>query len=167
MKKLAFIFAALLMFQFSIASESDEQTDQQLENLDKSEVKDDYWANQLKTKYNLTDEQVTKLQTSSISRPQMAMVAELAQKSNKSIDDVLRMRIEDKMGWGKIAKELGLHPKTIGQSVSQMRREAKAERRKMNDKNREEKQSRREDRQEKNNSRGGGNGAGKNDKKDK
>ena len=167
MKNLAFIFVALLMFQLSHAVENDEQTDKQLESLSKSEVANNYWANQLKTKYNLTDEQVTKLQTSSISKTQMAMVAELAQKSNKSIDDVLKMRIDDKMGWGKIAKELGLHPKTIGQSVSQMRRETKEERRKMNGNAREDKQQSREDRKEKHDGRGGGNNAGKNDKKDK
>ncbi len=52
MKNLAFIFVALLMFQLSHAVENDEQTDKQLESLSKSEVANNYWANQLKTKYN-------------------------------------------------------------------------------------------------------------------
>lgn len=164
MKNLVLMLTLIVSFQVSNAKDSDEATDDQLAKIEKSETSDEYWVTKLKTKYNLTDEQVTKLQTSSISKPQMAMVAELAQKSNKSIDEILKMRIDEKMGWGKIAKELGLPPKTIGQSVSQMRHEAKDERLKHNRNEREEKHKERDEKREK---RSQGGGSDKHDKKDK
>ncbi len=34
----------------------------------------------------------------------------LAEKSGKTVDEILAMKTEDKMGWGKITKELGLKP---------------------------------------------------------
>lgn len=85
------------------------------------------WLAGIKTQYKLTDAQVQTLKDSGISYPQMAMTAGLADKSGKSIDEVLKMRTESKMGWGKIAKELGVAPKEIGQSVASLRHEIRAE----------------------------------------
>ncbi len=79
------------------------------------------WTSTLKEKYNLTDDQIKSLTESGVSHPQMAMAAELAKQSNKSIDEVLKMRTEQKMGWGAIAKELGVKPGSLGHSVSEMR----------------------------------------------
>ena len=55
--------------------------------------------------------------------PQMAKVNQLALKADKPLEDVIKMRTEDKMGWGKIAKELGVHPSELGHSVSSLRHE--------------------------------------------
>lgn len=85
------------------------------------------WLGALKTEYKLTDEQIKQLKDSGLSYPQMAMTSRLAEKSGKPIDEVLKMRTEQKMGWGKIAKELGVAPKEIGQSVASVRHEMNAE----------------------------------------
>jgi len=79
------------------------------------------WSASLKTKFNLTDEQIKTMQSQGMNFPQMAITAGLAQKSGKTIDEVTKMRTEGKMGWGAIAKELGVAPKEIGQSVREMR----------------------------------------------
>lgn len=79
------------------------------------------WSASLKAKFNLTDEQIKTMQSQGMNYPQMAITASLAQKSGKTIDEVTKMRTEGKMGWGAIAKELGVPPKEIGQSVREMR----------------------------------------------
>ncbi len=85
------------------------------------------WNNTLKTEYKLTDAQIKTMQDKGLTNPQMAMAAALSEKSGKTLDEVLKMRTEDKMGWGKIAKELGVPPQEIGQSVARARHEMRAE----------------------------------------
>lgn len=84
----------------------------------------------LQKKYNLTDAQVQTLNDSKLPDSQKAQVAQLAKSSGKSIEEVLKMRTEDKMGWGKIAKTLGVHPGELGKAVSEMKKERNAERKK-------------------------------------
>ncbi|MCM2281666.1 MAG: hypothetical protein NDI61_07450 [Bdellovibrionaceae bacterium] len=97
------------------------------DELDKEETelaettKGETFNTQLKEKYQLTDDQVKKMTDAGMNRPHMVMTSQLAQSSGKTIDDVMKMRLEQKMGWGKIAKELGLHPSEIGKSVSSFR----------------------------------------------
>ncbi|UOF01271.1 hypothetical protein [Bdellovibrio reynosensis] len=85
-------------------------------------TKPDYEA-RLKEKYSLTDEQLQAMKDSKISESQFAVVGALSKASGKTVDEILKMRTEDKMGWGKIAKELGVAPKEIGQAVSGMHRQ--------------------------------------------
>jgi len=99
------------------------------------------FTNRLKEKYSLTDEQIKAMQDKGLTNPQMAMAAQLSQTSGKPLDDVLKMRTEDKMGWGKIAKELGVHPGEIGKSVSSMRHD-------LNEKRKEDRQLAKENRKE-------------------
>lgn len=103
---------------FSFADEDDlekeESASEQVRNSPK-------WTGILKEEYHLSDEQIVKMKDSGIANPQMAMIARLAEKSGKTIDEVLKMRIEGKMGWGQIAKELGVSPKEIGQAVANTR----------------------------------------------
>jgi hypothetical protein len=101
------------------------------------------WQSALKTQYKITDEQIKLMQEKGLSYPQMAMASSLAEKSGKSLDDVLKMRTEEKMGWGKIAKELGVPPKEIGQSVASVRHEIRDEKRETKE---ERKQAKREER---------------------
>ncbi len=86
-------------------------------------------ANTLQSRYQLTDAELKQINDSSVSEPQREMVANLARKSGKSVDEVLKMRIEQKMGWGKIAKELGVDPKEMGQAVSDSHHMDKSEKR--------------------------------------
>jgi hypothetical protein len=101
------------------------------------------WQSTLKTQYHLTDEQIKSMQDQGLSFPQMAMTSALAEKSGKPLADVLKMRTEDKMGWGKIANELGVEPKEIGQSVAAVRHEMRDEKRALKE---EKKQNKREER---------------------
>jgi hypothetical protein len=122
----ALIFLALAASPAVLFAETDElaKEETKLEEAAKSET----FTTELKEKYTLTDEQVTKMQDAGLTRPQMAMAAQLAQTSGKPLDDVLKMRTEQKMGWGKIAKELGVKPSEIGHAVSSLRHEVNEER---------------------------------------
>jgi hypothetical protein len=102
------------------------------------------WSDALKTQHKLTDEQIQTMKSKGLTYPQMAMVSSLSEKSGKSIDDVLKMRTEDKMGWGKIAKELGVPPKEIGQSVASLRHEIRDEKRAEKQEKRDERMARKE-----------------------
>jgi hypothetical protein len=106
------------------------------------------WLTTLKDQHHLTDEQIKAMKDKGIAYPQMAMVATLSEKSGKSIDDILKMRTEQKMGWGKIAKELGVPPKELGHSVAEMRHEMHEEKRAERDEKKEEKRQERLDRKE-------------------
>ena len=81
------------------------------------------WVPALKEKYNLTDEQIKTMQDKGLNKPHMAFTAQLAKSSGKSIDEVIKMRQDQKMGWGKIAKELGVSPGELGGAVAGMRKD--------------------------------------------
>ena len=44
-------------------------------------------------------------------------VSRLAELSGKTKEEILKMRTEQKMGWGAIAKALGVPPKELGQAI--------------------------------------------------
>lgn len=81
------------------------------------------WVPALKEKYSLTDEQIKTMQDKGLNKPHMAFTAQLAKSSGKSIDEIIKMRQEQKMGWGKIAKELGVAPAELGGAVAGMRKD--------------------------------------------
>lgn len=83
-------------------------------------TKTDY-VDRVKEKYDLTDEQMKAMEDSKISKAQYAVVGAFAKESGKSVEEILKMRSEG--GWGKVAKELGLEPKLIGQSIAAMHRQ--------------------------------------------
>lgn len=95
------------------------------------------WNDSIQKKYNLTNEQMKLLTDSQLPEPQLAMAAQLAKTSNKSLEEILKMRAESKNGWGKIAKELGVNPKELGQAVSELKRARNEERKKLKDEKRE------------------------------
>jgi hypothetical protein len=88
------------------------------------------WSTLMQKKYNLTDAQVKALADSKLPESEQVKVAQLAKSGGKTVDEVLKMRTEDKMGWGKIAKTLGVHPGELGRAVSDLRKEQNAERKK-------------------------------------
>lgn len=79
--------------------------------------KPEYYST-LQTEYKLTDDQIKSMTDKGLKGHDQVRVARLASKSGKTLDDVMKMRLEQKMGWGKIAKELGVDSKEIGQAVS-------------------------------------------------
>lgn len=152
--------AALLIFftaQANLAqTEATPDVDQEAAQIEEIKTKDEVWNQQLKEKYALTDEQIKTLHASGLSYPHLAMVAQLSKSSEKPLEDVLKMRTEQKMGWGKIAKELGVHPREIGQSVRDLKhaiRDQRKEERKIaraeKKEKTEEKRAQREEKREK------------------
>lgn len=107
------------------------------------------WAESLKENFSLTDAQIKSYQENGLQYPQIAMAAQLAKKSGKSIDEVIKMRTENRKDWGQIAKDLGVPPEEIGKGVKEIRanvrnkrmaeRKARHEeqKKKLNDKNAE------------------------------
>ena len=77
----------------------------------------------LQAKYNLSPEQMKSLTDSNLPESQFSKVAQLSKSSGKTIDEVLNMRTEQKMGWGKIAKTLGVHPGELGRGNSDLKKE--------------------------------------------
>lgn len=80
------------------------------------------WTEQVKAKYNLTDAQVKSLTDAGLQGPQMAKAAAFAEASKQPLDKIIQMRTQDGMGWGKIAKTLGIPANTAGKAVSGLRR---------------------------------------------
>jgi hypothetical protein len=126
----------------------------EVQQVEETEAKDPQpkatWATEVQKKYSLTPEQMASLDKSGLSGPQLAFAAEAAKASGKTIDEVIQMRTGDKMGWGEIAKKLGLPPGSLGKSAAAVRHDMKAARseakqEKMKEK-RAEKQAAREER---------------------
>ncbi len=80
------------------------------------------WNAEVQKKYNLTDAQMESMTSKGMKGPELAKVAQLAESSKKPISEIVSMRTEQKMGWGKIAKTLGVTPKELGQAVAGMHR---------------------------------------------
>src|SRR6516164_3779180 len=74
---------------------------------------DDDYLNSIKDNYELSDEQMTVLKNSGLPDPQIGMVAQLAKSSGKDLEEIIKMKTESNMGWGEIAKQLGVNPKDI------------------------------------------------------
>jgi hypothetical protein len=88
-----------------------------------AEVKPLAWNELIQKKYNLTDAQMQTLTDAKLNETHSVRVAHLAQLSNKSIEEVLKMRTETKLGWGQIAKQLNVPESEIGKAVSSLRKE--------------------------------------------
>lgn len=104
------------------------------------------WASEVQTKYTLTDAQMKTMTDAGIQGSQLAIAAEFSKASGKPIEDIVRMRTAEKSGWGKIAKDLGLPPSTIGKSVSSLRHDINAAKREKREERREARKQQREER---------------------
>lgn len=87
------------------------------------ETKPQTYREALQAKYNLTPEQMKSLNDSNLPESHLVKVAQLSASSGKTIDEVIAMRQEQKMGWGKIAKTLGVHPGELGRANSELKKE--------------------------------------------
>jgi hypothetical protein len=151
LKKLALLaFVATLSFPalaLNSARADDAADAQQIEETETKEPQPKAaWTAEIQKKYSLTPEQVSSLEKSGLSGPQLAFAAEAAKASGKSIDEVLAMRTTEKMGWGEIAKKLGLPPGSLGKSVAALRHDVKANRKEAKQEKRAEKMAEREER---------------------
>lgn len=135
---------ALLPSNLAFAEETGE-----IEQVEKDAVKENaapkFWAKEVQQKYNLTDEQIQNLKQAKIAGPQLAITAELAKASGKTVEEISKMRTDEKMGWGAIAKKLGVAPSTIGKSVAAVRHDIRDKRADLrDDKRKERKEARRQ-----------------------
>jgi len=117
------LMAATMIMAGPVAYAADEIETAEQEALNDKSID---WNTAVKTKYELTDEQIAAMRAKGLNDPQMAFTAQLAKSSGKTIDEVMQMRVDQKMGWGKIAKELGVHPSELGKSVSSLRKERRS-----------------------------------------
>lgn len=76
-------------------------------------------------------------------------VSRLAELSGKTKEEILKMRTEQKMGWGAIAKSLGVPPRELGQAIRNDRKERNAQRKLEKNERKEKKLAMKERRQEK------------------
>ena len=66
------------------------------------------WVDALKSEYHLTDEQIATMKDKGLNYPHMALTSRLAEKSGKSIDDIMKMRLENKIAvllGGRVAEK--------------------------------------------------------------
>lgn len=118
---------------------ADDQYDLDKEDAASAPVKNSKnWAPALQEKYSFTEQQMQQMRSGGLTYPQMAMIGGLAEKSGKTPEEVMKLRTEKRMGWGAIAKELGVPPREIGQSVAALRRERVEARKEMHKERREE-----------------------------
>lgn len=151
MSQKSFYKAALIVTLLSfapVASFAETEVDQEVAQVEQIQAKEELWTQQLKKTYSLTDEQIKTLKDSGLSSPQLAMVAQLSKSSQKPLEEVLKMRTEQKKGWGEIAKELGIPPKEIGQSVRNLKHALRDERKLARAERKEKKEAKKEARQE-------------------
>ncbi len=72
----------------------------------------------------------------------------LAELSGKTTEEISQMRTEQKMGWGAIAKALGVPPRELGQAIRNDRKEKNAQRKQEKMDRKEKKLAMKEKRQE-------------------
>ena len=115
-----------------------------------ADSKPESYNERLQAKYNLSPEQMKALTDSKLPDSQLVKVAQLSKSSGKTIDEVLKMRIEQKMGWGKIAKTLGVHPGELGRANAELKKDKRDDKDddKDDDKNDDKKKDKREDKRE-------------------
>jgi hypothetical protein len=85
------------------------------------------WAATIQGRFQFTDEQMKMMRKKGLKNPQLAIVGKLAETSGKSVEEILDMRKGRGMGWEKIAAELGVEPREIGEAISTTRRLASGE----------------------------------------
>lgn len=68
----------------------------------------------------------TENETKNLGPNDQTRIDHLAQLSGKSKEEILKMRTEQHMGWGAIAKALGVPPGELGQAMRKDRKERNA-----------------------------------------
>lgn len=73
-------------------------------------------------------ESQTEKEDKDLNKNDQTRIDRLAQLSGKSKEEILKMRTEQNMGWGEIAKALGIKPSELGQAIRNDRKEKNAQR---------------------------------------
>ena len=125
MNDLKKIFCFIFCLSLSVFAED---TGDNLNNLEQSEAEKiskeerSKWRSSIQEKYGLSQKKISKLRESGISYPGIIFLGEFSLKSSYSFDQVLKLRIHDKMGWGKIAKTLGVKHSGVGSAYRQFKK---------------------------------------------
>ena len=147
---IAFVGLSHLVCLPAYAEEAEEpkktEAPEKAEAPEKSDSKKASWNAEVQKKYNLTDAQMESMTSKGMKGPELAKVAQLAESSKKPISEIISMRTEQKMGWGKIAKTLGVAPKELGQAVSGMRHDKRENKHENREARRQEHQMKKEER---------------------
>lgn len=77
------------------------------------EMKKDGYEAKLKRRYGLGDGELKRFHFAGLNNAQITIAAQLAQASGKVTGEIAKMRLEEKMPWGEIAKKIGVPPKQI------------------------------------------------------
>jgi len=86
-----------------------------------TEAQKSKWSESIQEHYSLSDENMKILDDSGLNHSQKIKSVQLSESSHTPLDEVLKMR-SDKMGWGKIAKELGVHPGELGKGNASVKK---------------------------------------------
>jgi hypothetical protein len=106
------------------------------------------WKPALMEKYSLTEDQMKSLHDQGFNYPQIGVIGQLAQSSGKTVEEIAKLRSEEKLGWGKIAKDLGVAPGEIGKSIAALRHERIEQRKEKHEEKKAVRETRREARRE-------------------
>ncbi len=72
----------------------------------------------LKTEHGLSASEVAKYQEQGLDDRQLTIAARFAKASGISLAGIVKMRLQEKKGWGEIAKTLGVDPSEIGLRIN-------------------------------------------------
>lgn len=109
-----------IVFPLTTHAERDE-IDAQIPRLEEAAKKTGF-ETKLKSRYTLTDVELKKLHEAGLNGAQITVAAQISSSAGVPIEEIVKMRTQQKMGWGEIAKTLGVPPKEIGESISAMHR---------------------------------------------
>lgn len=75
-------------------------------------------AMRLQRDHGLSDADLQALRARGLDDRQITIAARFAKASRKPINEIVKMRVDEKKGWGRIADDLGVDPKDIGLKIT-------------------------------------------------
>lgn len=121
--KIIFTCLAIFLLSPALHVNADDKVSSDDKEINIQDSEKTQWHSEMQSKYELTDDQMKTLTDTGLSYPQLVKIAQLSKSSDKTLEEVIAMRVDQKMGWGKIAKELGLHPGELGRAVASLHRQ--------------------------------------------
>lgn len=113
--------SALLFVGHYSQGQIDPLTKEDVASLDTAERSD--WKIAIEKVYKPKEEEIRLMKERGLSWPQMAIVAQMAKSSKKSIAEVMSFRDGRQMGWSQMAAELKLDDKAIAKEVAKVRKD--------------------------------------------
>ncbi|MBL6990219.1 MAG: hypothetical protein ISR65_10595 [Bacteriovoracaceae bacterium] len=112
MKSIVFLSTLLFIFIISnvgplnaqdITDSYDDKHAAEINDMDHDKLRDE-----LKDNYQMDDKRIDELRGKGMSYSGIMFSSDIARQSGKRVEDIAKMRMEDKKGWGKIAKDVGV-----------------------------------------------------------